>query len=80
MQKSILLFFKKHHGVIQYVLARLILMVYMGLRYFASALVLIGKGIVGRDVVNDLKESRNRWSVFKYCVFGSEPERVNREL
>jgi GT2 family glycosyltransferase len=79
MQKSILLFFKKHHGVIQYLLARLILTVYTGLRYLASTLVLIGRGIVGRDVDKDLKESQSRWCVFKYCIFGIEPEGVNRE-
>jgi len=79
MQKSILLFFKKHHGVIQYLLARLILTVYTGLLYLASELVLMGKSVVARDVINDRNECKIRWCVFKYCILGIEPERVNEE-
>ncbi len=79
MQKSVLLFFKKHHSVIQYFLARLILTAYTGLRCLAFTLMLIGRIIVGKDVNNNLKESRSHWSVFKYCAFGIEPERVSRE-
>jgi len=74
MQKSILLFFKKHYGIIHYALARLVLVVYTGLCYVTSALVLLGKGIAGQDVVHERKENRQCWFVFKYCLWGIEPQ------
>jgi len=71
--KSLLIFFRKHYGMIHYLLARLILVVSTGLRCLAWALMLLGKRIMGRNAAHELKENRKRWFVFKFCVFGSEP-------
>lgn len=73
MQKSILLFFRKHRSTAQYLLARLIIAAHMGLRCFASVCVLLAKAVARKDAIRELQESRSRWCVFKYCIFGSEP-------
>lgn len=46
-QKSLLIFFRKHYGMIHYLFARLILVVSSGLRCLAWALRLVGKCIAG---------------------------------
>lgn len=73
MKKSTLLFFKKHYGTIQYILARLLLAFYSGCRYLAVIVRLLGKSITRQNIAPDLKEKQKQWVAFKYCAFGLEP-------
>jgi GT2 family glycosyltransferase len=73
-QKSLLLFFKKHHGIISYFLARVLLIVHTGLKYIGCATFVLGRSISGKSATCELAEKQKRWSAFKYCAFGCEPK------
>lgn len=69
MQKSILFFFKKQHGLVSWMIVRIIFTVSMLSRY----LLLSGLSIMRKDSVF-LKKSVQSLAALKFHLFGIEPE------
>lgn len=75
MQKSCLTFFRKHHGIVSYILARLLLTISFMLRCYAWTVVQLTKYLL-RDNCNYAKKKVTQsWLALKYCGFGCEPIR-----
>lgn len=73
MQKSCLIFFRKHHGLVNYISVRLLLMISSGCRLCFWTVALFVKYLLGKSSNHDKKKIAETWSVFKYCAFGCEP-------
>jgi hypothetical protein len=73
-QKSFLIFFKKHYGTASYLMARILWILYTGMKYFGYALFLLVRRIKGKNADYELAEKQKRRSSLKYCAFGSEPK------
>lgn len=71
-QKSCLIFYKKHYGLLCYLFARVLLIYYSGLRWLIYASKLLWKRICGYDILSEQAEVQKRWLVFKYYVTGRE--------
>jgi GT2 family glycosyltransferase len=74
MQKSHLLFFRKHYGVFKYVFARILLSLYFGLLWVTHTAKIFCKTIFGHRNLSERHENLQRWCIFKYCVSGREQE------
>lgn len=72
-QKSILIFFRKHYSLIEYLLARVLLAVHCGLRCVAWGFLTLCKKLVGKDATYQVEKTRGFWLSFKFCVLGCEP-------
>lgn len=72
-QKSRLIFFKKHYGLISALLIRMILAFSFGWRCCTWVFVLVSKWIFGRSVQYELNKNRTHWWGLKFVVFGCEP-------
>jgi GT2 family glycosyltransferase len=77
MQKSMLIFFRKHYGTLHCLLARLLLSAYTGLRCVALTLPTLAKRLRGMRRSSEAMELRQRWLIFKYCLLGIEPKHTN---
>lgn len=73
MQKSCLIFFKKHRGPVSYISARLILTISFMLRYCVRTITLLAKYSLCKNGNYEKKKGAENWAAFKYCVFGCEP-------
>lgn len=70
MQKSCLIFFNKHHSIVSYVSARLILTISLAFRFCLWVTALIVK-CLRRDSRNrERKKVAENWAAFKYCILG----------
>lgn len=72
MQKSILMFYEKHYGTLSYYIARLLLVIYFGLKYIGLTLLSLGRRLAGKNVICESTEKEKRWSVLKYLALGLE--------
>lgn len=73
MQKSIVLFFRKHYGIIACFAGRALLSFHAACKYILCAVLLAWGRICGRNVDRELAEKEERWLVLKYYAFGYEP-------
>lgn len=72
-QKSKLIFFKKHRSFPCYLLARLILLILLGLRYCMWMVIPVVKLKFGKDTTYKLNRQK-AWCAIKFCAFGIEPQ------
>jgi GT2 family glycosyltransferase len=79
MQKSCLIFFKKHRHVVSYITVRLILMVSSACRFGFWTIALFVKHLLRNSSNHERKKIAEKWSVFKYCAFGCEPLRTTNK-
>lgn len=73
MQKSCLIFFKKHRDIVSYIAVRLILMISSACRLCFWTVALSVKHLLMKSGNHEKKKIAENWLVFKYCVFGCEP-------
>ena len=72
-QKSLLIFFKKHYGLISTLLVRTMMVFSFGGRYCVSTLILILRLIFGKNAKYESNKNREFWWGFKFAILGSEP-------
>ncbi len=72
-QKSMLIFFRKHYGLIKYLLARVLLAIRCGLQCVAWRFLMLCKKMVGKDATYQVEKTRGFWLSFKFCVLGYQP-------
>ncbi len=72
-QKSMLIFFRKHYSLIEYLSARLLLTIRCGLRCVIQGLLTVYQKLMGQDVTYQAEKTRGFWLSFKFCVLGREP-------
>lgn len=72
-QKSLLIFFKKHYSLVEYLAARLILTVHCGLRSATWCLLWLCKRLMGKNTTHEVEKTRGFWRSLKFCILGSEP-------
>lgn len=71
--KSLLIFFRKHYGLMSFLLARLLLSLSSACRCAVWTVATIFKQLLGKDTASEQKERQKHWWTFKFCLFGSEP-------
>jgi len=71
--KSMLIFFRKHYGLINSILARLLMSVDAALRCAGCTTAIVFNGLFEKKTACELKQMQEHWGAFKFCVFGSEP-------
>jgi hypothetical protein len=71
-RRSKLIFFRKHYGIVQYFLARLLLTVHSGLRFLMWGVLRLYRGLAGRDTKCEKEKMRLYWRSFWYCMIGIE--------
>lgn len=76
-QKSQLLFFKKHRGPAGCLAGRVLLGTGNGLRCLVWAVRAGLKRLSGQDSSRERAEKEKRWAILKYCLLGTEPEKVS---
>jgi GT2 family glycosyltransferase len=74
MQKSRLLFFRKHYGTIGYTLARILISTYAALQWLGIVLLITWKYFSRKTLSIESEKAQTQWQVFKYCVFNIEPD------
>jgi GT2 family glycosyltransferase len=67
-RKSMLLYFKKHHGWSACLMARLILSVSYGMRFCIWNMILLLKHFAGASTAKAKEECRKCWGVVKICI------------
>lgn len=72
MQKSLLIFMRKHYGLLSSIVARFIVTLYSGMKYFEYALRSFVKRMRGKDFSFELTKRKKCCSVFLFCTFGIE--------
>jgi GT2 family glycosyltransferase len=70
-RKSMLFYFKKHHGRLAYLTARSILGLSFGIRFFAWNMILLLKHATGKNTLEARGESRKCWGIIKLCLAGN---------
>lgn len=78
-QKSLLRFFQEHHGVVAFFIARLFLLIVNGSRSCLWGMRSAMSRLLYKSSLREWNEASKYWDGVRYCVFGIEPERVNRE-
>lgn len=73
MQKSCLIFFKKHRDIVSYITVRLLLMISLACRFCFWTVALFVKYLLRNSSNHEKKKIAENWSIFKYCAFGCEP-------
>ena len=77
MQKSCLIFYKKHYSPLDYFTARLLITLSSGLRCCAWILVSLLWGLLGRNSNYELEKTKKYWGAFKFSAFGVEPSKFD---
>lgn len=75
-QKSLLIFFKKHYGWLNYIAARLLLIVSLGLRCCFWILAMLLKQVLGSNINWEKEQLIKHWIAFKFCAFGTKLKKV----
>jgi GT2 family glycosyltransferase len=73
MQKSCLIFFKKHRDIASYIAVCLMLVISFACRLCFWTIVLFMKHLLRKSSDHEKKKNIENWVVFKYCVFRCEP-------
>lgn len=79
MQKSCLIFFKKHRDIVSYITVRLLLMISLACRFCFWTVALFVKYLLRNSSNHEKKKIAENWSVLKYCAFGYEPLKDNKQ-
>lgn len=67
-QKSLLLFIKKHSGILSCLLSRFILIFSFGLRICVWTILLVFSKLAGKQPNNNFEQIRKNWAAFKFCA------------
>ena len=78
-QKSFLRFFQEHHGVVAFLIVRLLLLIVNGSRSCLWGVRSVISRLLCKSSLREWNEASKYWRGVRYCVFGVEPERVNKE-
>ena len=73
LQKSFLIFLRKHRGRLSYFVARVMFSISFGLRFCVYQSVILFKQSRGRNIVYELDKKNKNLGAFKYCAFGINP-------
>ncbi len=72
-KKSMLIFFKKHYGLLSYLLVRMVLVFSFGARCCVWMLILLFRLVLGKSAKRESQKSREYWWVFKLALLDWEP-------
>lgn len=72
-RKSLLIYFKKHHGSLQCLVVRILLLVDAVFRVVVWTMLVMFKRLMGKDVPVERNNMKKYWWLFKFLVCGIEP-------
>lgn len=75
-KKSILIFFKKHKGLLSYQLARVLFVFLLVRNLFTDAVSLLIKKMMFKKVEFEKEELSKNWAGLRFCLFGREPYNI----
>ena len=73
-RKSMLIYFRKHKSLPEYLIARLLLAVQAGIGFIGYAILNILKFFTFRKRTYEISKIRGFWATFKFCLMGMEPK------